>query len=220
MLAVSCRRTSVGLRLDVEPGEHERRPVAEAAERVDRHLELRWWRLAPDAVDPDPVGSLLGEPDRVEAGGDVGVEVPGAAELVEQLGRDRADADAPAGAGVLRDDAGPVTCELRDREADVLEVRDLLEERVVAAGRLRAALDHVPGDDRAGQRVPVVALPAEAPDPRADHQARVGDPAGDHHVGVGVERTGDTEPAEVGVRGQWGGAARPEASPVARFASG
>ena len=35
------------------------------------------------------------------------------------------------------------------------------EERVVAAGRLRPALQDVPGDDGPGQRVAVVARPAE-----------------------------------------------------------
>ena len=68
-----------GLRLDVEPGQHEDDLVAEAAEPVEADLEGGRRGLAAHAVDPYPVGALLGEPDGVEPGGDVGARVPGAA---------------------------------------------------------------------------------------------------------------------------------------------
>ena len=55
---------------------------------------------------------------------------------------------------------------------------------VVAAGGLGAALEHVAGDDRAGERVPVVARPAVPPRRGPDHQRGVGDPAGDDDVGA------------------------------------
>ena len=76
---------------------------------------------------------------------------------------------------------------------------DLLEEAVVAAGRLRAALDDVAGGDGAGQPVPIVACPAEAPGRRAHDQRGVADPPGDDDVGAAAERLGDAPAAEVGV---------------------
>ena len=72
----------------------------------------------------------------------------------------------------------------------------------VAAGGLGAALDDVAGDDRAGQRVEVVAAPAVVGDRRADDHRRVGDPAGDDDVGTLVQRLGDAERTEVGVGGE------------------
>ncbi len=58
------------------------------------------------------------------------------------------------------------------------------------------------GHHRAGQRVKIIAVPAEPPHSRPDDQSRIGDPAGDHHVGPGRKRLGDRESAQVGVRGQ------------------
>jgi len=52
---------------------------------------------------------------------------------------------------VLADHARAVRRDLGPREADALHARDLGEEGVVAAGRLRAALDHVARGHRAGQ---------------------------------------------------------------------
>src|SRR5262249_57829866 len=59
---------------------------------------------------------------------------------------------------------------------------------VVSAGRLRAALEHVAGGDRAREPVPVVAGPAEMGRRRPDHERRVGDAARDHHVRAAIER--------------------------------
>ena len=60
-------------------------------------------------------------------------------------------------------------------KADPLHARDFGEERVVAAGGLRAALDHVTGHHGARQRVPVGAAPAVAPGRRAADDRGVGD---------------------------------------------
>ena len=93
--------------------------------------------------------------------------------------------------------------QLGDREPERPGVAGQVHEpREVAAGRVGAALDDVTGGDRAGERVVVVRAPPEAPDAGADHDRRVGHPAGDHHVGPRGECPGDAEAAQVGVRGQ------------------
>ena len=46
---------------------------------------------AADAADPDPVGAVGGELDGVEVGGDVGAEVGGGLDLVDELGGDGVD---------------------------------------------------------------------------------------------------------------------------------
>ena len=135
---------------------------------------------------------------------DVGVEVGGVADLVEQLGGDGARRDDAPGAVVLGDDAAAVLGDLGDREPGVAAIGDLGREAVVAAGRLRTALDDVPGGDRAGQGVPVVAAPAVPPGGGPGDQARVGDPGADHHVRAGLQGRGDAPAAEVGVGGDHG----------------
>ena len=195
---------------DPVAGEHERDLVAVPAEGVEADLHLRRRRLAADAGDPHPVGTVVVQPDRVEPGDDVGPGVPRAGDLVEQLGGDGVAVDDAAGAGVLGDHAGAVGGELGQREAGVQQPlqRVLVEGGEVAAGGLRPALEHVPGDDRAGQRVEVVAAPAEVRDARADDERGVGDPAGDDDVGARPQALRDPEGAEVGVRGQRGRRAR------------
>ena len=131
----------------------------------------------------------------------VGVEIGGLADLIQQLGRDGADGNQAAGAFVLGDHAAAVGGNLGDGEARVAAVGDLVEEAVVAAGGLRPALDDVPGGDRAGQCVPVVAAPSVPPRGGPDDQARVGDPGADDDVGAGVQRGRDAPAAEVGVGG-------------------
>ncbi len=173
---------------------------------VDRHLEPVRGRLAADPVDPHPVRPLLGEPDRVEPGGDVRVPIPGPVDLVEELGGDRAHRDEAPRARVLRDDERAVLEQLHEREADVFETRDLLEEGVVPAGRLGATLDDVSGDEGTGQPVPVVGRPPEMPGGGADHEGGVRHPAGHHDVRPGAEGGGDAPSPEVGVGGDRGDA--------------
>jgi len=86
----------------------------------------------------------------------------------------------------------------------VTTVGDLVQEAVVAAGRLRAALDDVTGRDRAGQGVPVVVTPAVPPGGGPGDQARVGDPGADDDVRAGLQGRGDAPAAEVGVGGDHG----------------
>ncbi|PQM48927.1 hypothetical protein C1Y40_00847 [Mycobacterium talmoniae] len=136
-----------GLGLDVQAGEDELHLVAEAAEGVQRHLQLRRRWLPGDAADQDPVGAVLVQLDAVEPGRHVRSGVARALDLVHELRFDGVDGDRAAGIGVLGDDARAVAADLGDREAGPAQVGDLAEEGVVAAGRLGAALDHVPGDD-------------------------------------------------------------------------
>ena len=143
-----------GLRVDVEPGEHEGDLVAEPAQRVQSDLERgrRWFTAYP--ADAHPIGAVLCERDRVETSGDVGAGIARAADLVQQLRGDRADRHLAARAGMLGDHRRPVRRHLGDREAERLAERgQLAEEGVVASGRLRAALDDVPGHDRSGELV-------------------------------------------------------------------
>ena len=82
---------------------------------------------------------------------------------------------------------GDVTCvHPRDREPDVLEPGHLFEERIVPTGHLRAALDEVTGDNRAGQRIPVGALPSEMPCRGTDDDGGVSHPSGDDDVGTAL----------------------------------
>ena len=90
---------------------------------------------------------------------------------------------------MLGDDRGAVGGDLGDREPRSGEVGDLaaVEERVVAAGGLGAALDDVTGGRGAGERVEVVAAPAEVADGRPDDDRGVGDATGDDDVRARVQ---------------------------------
>ena len=100
---------------------------------------------------------------------------------------------------MLGHDERPVVVHLGDREAGMLEPRHLLEERVVAAGGLRAALQDVARDHRRSEPVPVRPAPAEVPRRRPDHDRRVRDARGNDDVGAAVERLDDAPGAEVSV---------------------
>ena len=165
---------------------------------LDAHLRGRRRRLAARAGTRTRSALPLHR-DGVETGGDVGVRVCRPADLVEELRGHGPDRHQPVGAGVLGDHATAIRPHLGYRKPRPVQARDLVEERVVAAGALRAALDDVTGDHRSGERVPVGALPLEPPRRRADDQRRVGDARTDHDVGTALERRGDAEAAEVGV---------------------
>ena len=152
----------LGLGVDVQPGEHERHRVAEAADAVQRHLQRRRRRLAPYAVDAHAVGAVGGQLDAVDPQRHIGIGVARAGDLVEQLGGDGVDADRPPVPGMLGDHRRPVGVDLGEREArHSVRSGDLGEERVVAAGGLHPALDDVARGDRTGELVVVVAAPAE-----------------------------------------------------------
>ncbi len=107
--------------------------------------------------------------------GHVRVEVGGRADLVQQLSSHRAGRDEASGPVVLGDDAAAVGRDLGDREAGMSPVGDLVQEAVVAAGRLRPTLDDMTGHHGAGEGLEVVAIPDVPPRGRAGYQARVGD---------------------------------------------
>jgi len=186
---------------DVQPRQPDRDLVAEAALVVHGHLQRGRRRLAPGSADAHPVSPDLVQLDGVEAAHHIGVQVSLALDLIQQLGGDRADRDLPAGARVLADDTGAVGCDLRPREPWVGHVGDLGEEAVVAAGGLPAALDHMPGDDGAGKRIPVVTSPAVMPCRRTGHHGCIGGSPGDDDVCTLVQRLDDPPAADVGVGG-------------------
>ena len=204
---LDLRTHPVGLGRDVEAGEHELHAVAEAPDVVDRHLQLRRRRLALHAGDAYAVLAVLGELDAVEEHGGVGAEVPLGLDLVDELRGDGVEGDGSAGAGVLGDDRRSVGVQLGDGEPERL--RPLLrgqrpEAREVAAGGVGAALDDVPGDHRAGDLVVgrPVGLPAVRGHARADHEAGIGDAAGDDHVGALPQGRRDAGASQVGVGGE------------------
>jgi hypothetical protein len=201
--ALELPASKLRLGLDIEPGDHEIHLVAEASERVQRDLQLRRRGLAANAAYPDPVRAVLRELDGVKPGRDVRSRVPHTLDLVHQLRGDGAGRDRPAGTGMLGDHAGAVPPDFGDREAGAGHVvKELGEERVVPAGGLGAALDDVAGRDGPGQLVVVGASPAEVRRGRADDERGVGDAAGDHDVGAGVQACDDAPRAQVGAGGQ------------------
>ena len=106
------------LLVDVEARERHGERVAVAAEFVHRDLQRRRRRLARRAGHPHPIAFDLLDLDRVEAGGHVGAEVLGSADLVEQLRCHGLDVDHTAGAVVLADHARAVGGHLGPREPE------------------------------------------------------------------------------------------------------
>ena len=136
--------------------------------------------------DAHPVGPVRGERNGVEPGHGVGAQVARAADLVEELcghGPHRHRAARPR---VLGDHRGPVRMHLGQREADPFPVRHLLEEGVVAAAALGAALDHVAGHHCPGDGVEIVVRPAEGVQGRTDDEGGVGHAARDDHLRAGL----------------------------------
>ena len=76
--ASSWSRTSAALASMSSPVRTKVTSLRKPPSRLRPDLEGGRRRLAAYAVDPHPVGAVLGEPDGVEAGGDVGAGVPGA----------------------------------------------------------------------------------------------------------------------------------------------
>ena len=159
------------------PGQRQGHGVAPAGVEVGRDLQRGRRRLAPHRRDAHPVGTLLRQLNAVEARHGVGAEVARAADLVEQLRRHRPDRDHAARPGVLGDHRRAVRVQLGQGEADALPARHLLEEGVVPAAALGAALNDVPRHHRAGDGVEVAVGPAERVQRRPDDQGGIGDPA-------------------------------------------
>ena len=191
-------------------GHGERHGVAPARIEVGRHLQGGRRRLPAHAPDPHPVGPVLCELDGVEAGHRVGAQVARAPDLVEQLRGDRPDRHRAACPGMLGDHRRAVGVHLGDGKADPLAIGHLLEEGVVAAAALGAALDDVAGHHRARDGVEVGVGPPEGVQGRPDDQRGVGDPARHHHLRPGGQRVGDRAGAQVrvgrddaGLGGEW-----------------
>ena len=67
----------------------------------------------------DPVGAVVRQLDRVHPQRRIGIGVPRARDLVEQLRGDGVDRHRAAGSGMFGDDRGPVGVDLGDREPGV-----------------------------------------------------------------------------------------------------
>ena len=122
-------------------------------------------RQADDAGEADAVGGPAITTTTItesldmgagEEGGDVGVQVALALDLVEELRGAGVDGDGAAGALALGDDGGAVGRHLGHRVPDVVEVRHLALAAEVASRDVGAALDEVAGHEAAGQGVEVV----------------------------------------------------------------
>ena len=78
----------------------------------------------------------------------------------------------------------------------------VIEECVIAAGGLRATFDDVPGGHRPGDLVEAFRPPPVPPCSGSDGERGVGDASGDDDGGAFLQGARDSEPTEVGVRGQ------------------
>ena len=70
---------------------------------------------------------------------------------------------------------------------------------VQAAGHLGTAFDQVAGHAAAGQAMPIVPLPAELVDRRAERQRRVGHATGDHQPGAAGQGFDNRPSPQVGI---------------------
>ena len=92
--------------------------------------------------------------------------------FIEQLFFDRALVHQPAGAFGLADHAAAVGLDLGNRKAHVVQPRHVFHTRVgkVTTADLRAAFEQMAGHGAAGQRVPLLAAPAEMCNRRAQRE--------------------------------------------------
>ncbi len=104
---------------------------------------------------------------------------------------------APPVPGCLVITEDPSACTSAIGKPDPLAVRHLLEEGIVAAAALGAALNDMTRHDRAGDGVEVGVGPPEGVQGRPDDQRGVGDPARHHHPRPGGQRIGDRAGAQV-----------------------
>ncbi len=96
--ASSCRRTRSALASMSKPVSTKVISLRKPPIAVQRDLQRRRRRLTLHAVDPHPVGAVVGQPIVSTRSVTSGFGVSRAGDLVEQLGGDRADADRTAGA--------------------------------------------------------------------------------------------------------------------------
>ena len=124
----------------------------------------------------------------------------GIADLVEHLLAHTAHADGPARGRGLADHDVAVGGDFRHRIARLREtLGHLLPIRKVAARRLRAALQNMPGETALGEARIVVGGPAESVHAGAQGDGAVHAAADNHDIGAGIQRPGNRRGADIGV---------------------
>src|SRR5262249_6823417 len=158
-------------------------------------------RTAFDPGNAHAVVAFLFQLDGREIGDAVGRDVVfRIAHLVHQLFGYPGDCNSPTRSRMFGDDERAVFAGFDNRVADVPELGVRLPiNRAIASGGLRAAFDDVTGDCPCRDPVPIVELPAEFVDHRAQRQSRVGATAGDDDLRALFQRLGDRSGAEIDV---------------------
>ena len=142
---------------------------------VKKHIGLERGRagMAAHARQAHPVGAHGLHHGGADVGHHIGRDVSGRVmHFIEQLLFDRALVHQPAGAIGLADHAAAVGLNLRNRKAHVVQPRHIFHARVgkVTTADLRAAFQQMAGHGAAGQRVPLLAAPAEMCNRRAQRE--------------------------------------------------
>ncbi len=175
-----------GLRLDIQPGQDQRHFIAEPADAVQRHLQRRRGWLAGNPADPDSVGAVVRQLDRVHPKSRIGIGVSGTGDLVEQLCGHGVGRHRTTGSRMFGDHRRAVRVDFGDGEPGMHQGRQIGkvtgEEGVVAAGGLGAALDDVSCGDGSGNGIVIVPAPAEVRCRGAHDDRCVGHPSGDDDV--------------------------------------
>ena len=124
-------------------------------------------------------------------------------DLVADLFLQRVSRDHAAGTFDLGDDQGAVLGDLRDGEAQMRGIGNVLLARlhVVSAGRLAAAFQQVAHGGAFAQLIPVFHVPAEFEDGGSHEDGGVRYAAGDDHVGACLQGLDDAFDAQIGVGG-------------------
>jgi hypothetical protein len=194
----------LGRRPAARPGiaarDHQRGDQAEAVGHRGADLVVTPRRATAGAAHPHPL-ALGRDRHPGEIAADIRQPVgAGVADLVEDLLGDRAGMDQAAGARGFLEREAAVRGHFHHRKAHVGPARrDRLPVGKQPPRGLRAAFDHMAGERALRQPVPVVRAPAEVMDQRAQRQRRIDHPAGDHHLGPGIERRGDRARAQIGI---------------------
>src|SRR5690606_5248065 len=185
---------------DPSAAKNEAHAVTKTCEPMRRDLVRTRRGLTLDAAHSDAIRTDLFDLERIETRDGVGVRVARPRDLVENLRLDRRLGYEPAGPLVFGDGEAAVFLNLSDREPRALEIRDFLEASIVAARRLWAAFEDMPGDDRRGDRIVIVVRPTKMVDGGAHDERSVGHTRTDHQISARIERFGNTARAEIGVR--------------------
>ena len=181
----SCSRDERCLGLDVEPVSTNTTSLRKPPSVVRPTLSVGGGGSPRTPEIRTRSGPPASSDDRVEAGRDVGAGVARPGDLVEQLGGDRAAVTAPPVPGCLvmtHEPSASISASGKPgRRRSPISVKNEKLPPVAWAPHSRTC----PATVAAGERVVVVASPAEVRSRRADDERRVGDPAGDDDVGAG-----------------------------------